>query len=251
MDSIANARISTALTQHRDLVPQTRNDEPATEPEAAREEAGAAEADREGNLEESARREKDEYRERLRQDNELNRDFAQAMHKLNERPILLPQTLQETDQQVHQEDLDTSLEKEQLQGRLDLARRQMEEASLQADDPHATWEARRQMLLRSRGVIDDGLSNLGSLRERYYEKFQEFAGKDDGMKARLEMEERMARLDSQRDFLENYYQLLGSVAGRGEGRNNLVSMAHQAEGIDPGMAHHPDELARRQRREAA
>lgn len=238
MDSISNARISMALTNHRDVMPvRTADTVEATRVEEQapdRQQAAAGEGQHE-----TAR---DEYRRKLDEDRKLTDDFQQAFHKLNERPILLPQTIQETDQQVQTEDLDVNLERDQLQGRLELAQRGLEE-------PGPDWDARSQMLTRSRGAIDDHLGSLGSLMDRYHEKFQEFVGNPKGAKAQHEIAERMARLDAQRSFLENYYEALGGIAGREDGTGTLASLSSRAELVDPSLAHHPEELARRRRQE--
>lgn len=238
MDSISNARISMALTNHRDVMPARTADTV----EATRVEEQAPERQQASAGEGQSETARDEYRRKLDEDRKLTDDFQQAFHKLNERPILLPQTIQETDQQVQTEDLDVNLERDQLQGRLELAQRQMEELG-------PDWESRAQMLTRSRGAIDDHLGSLGSLMDRYHEKFQEFVGNPKGARAQHEIAERMARLEAQRSFLENYYDALGGIAGREDGTNTLASLSSRAELVDPSLAHHPEELARRRRQE--
>lgn len=241
MDSISNARISMALTSHRDVMP-ARTADKADSVEATRVETDAPERQEAVRQDATGETAREEYRRKLDEDKDLAQDFQQAFHKLNERPIFLPQTIQETDQQVQQEDLDVNLERDQLQGRLELAQRQMEEIG-------PDWDSRTQMLSRSRSAIEDHLGSLGSLMDRYHEKFQDFVGNPKGSKAQHEIGERMARLEAQRSFLENYYEALGGIAGREDGANTLTSLSSRAELVDPSLAHHPEELARRRRQE--
>lgn len=244
MDAISNARISVALS--RDLVSAAPLSPRRTGGERSGVEAGRVEA-----IRRRARREREAYRERLQRENELNREFSKAFRKLNDKPVVIPRTLRQADREMRPLDRQGEDEQAELSARLEAARRQLEEAGALARDPSVSWEYRRRLLMRSRSLISEHLSSLKGLLDRYYQKYREFTHKN-ATWAQLQVGERIHRLQMRREFLEKYYDLLESIAGRGgKHTNELSSLARQGDAVDPSLARHPQELARQEHRGTA
>jgi hypothetical protein len=203
---------------------------------------GADASDSEAAFRERARREREEYERKLRTENELSEDFRRAMHKLAERPILIPHTLQETDRQVQPLDLEAQAAKQALDSRLELFNRQMAEVMRQAGGPGQAAESRRRLLAQSRSLVAEHLSTLGALSDQFHEKLADFAG---APQAQSEIALRLQEIQARRSALEEYYELLGHIAGPGAGAAEIGRVADNAQ-ADPGLVRQARVLQRQQ-----